>query len=91
MCAEAAKKFADIIHDSKEATMLPEEIRDQQREQREVVGRPLPDAMEQVELAVAKVNALVDGWRAAGEITIKVDVLQWPSVFTLHVPLPKDA
>lgn len=51
-------------------------------------GRPIPEAMASVQAAAEKVNALIDAWRIRGEITLKIDVLQWPAVFTIHIPLP---
>ena len=55
----------------------------------EPLTRPIPDAMASIEAAADKVNAIIDGFIAAGEITIDVDVLQCKSIFTLHIPLPK--
>lgn len=53
------------------------------------VARPVPDAMAEVQAAAAKVNALIDGWQAAGEIEVRIDVLKWGNVFVLHIPLPQ--
>jgi hypothetical protein len=71
------------------SSSYPGVIQDQMAESRQQAGRPVPDAMAEVQAAAAKVNGLIDGWRATGEILLKIDVLQWPGVLTIHVPLPK--
>jgi hypothetical protein len=55
----------------------------------EQLGRPVPEAMAAVEEAATKVNALIDGYVATGEVVVKIDVFQWAGVLTLHIPFPK--
>lgn len=52
-------------------------------------ARPLPDMTANVNALVDQVRAIFDGYQAAGEVLVVVDVLQWKALLTLHIPLPK--
>ena len=52
-------------------------------------GRPLPDMTANINELVDRLRAKLIAWDAAGEVLVKVDVLQFEGVFTLHIPIPK--
>jgi hypothetical protein len=51
-------------------------------------ARPIPDMTANVNALVDQVRAILDGYQAAGEVLLTIDVLQWKSLLTIHVPLP---
>jgi hypothetical protein len=51
--------------------------------------RPIPDAMREVRDAAANVSDLINEFRAAGEVTIQVDLFTMKNALTLHIPIPK--
>lgn len=52
-------------------------------------SRPIPDAMAEVRDAAANVSDLINEFRAAGEVTINVDLFAMKNALTLHIPIPK--
>ena len=52
-------------------------------------NRPIPNMTANVNALVDQVQAILDGYQAAGEVLLAIDVLQWKSLFTIHIPLPK--
>ena len=53
------------------------------------VDRPIPDMTANVNELVNRLRAKLIAWDAAGEVLVKVDVLQFEGFFTLHIPIPK--
>ena len=51
--------------------------------------RPIPDAMREVRDAAANLSDLINKFRAAGEVTINVDLFKKKNAITLHIPYPK--
>ena len=51
--------------------------------------RPIPDMTANVNALVDQARAILDAYQAAGEVLLTIDVLQWKSLLTIHIPLPK--